>query len=218
LAALRLNRSRPKRLDRPSIAVSIFRQEAPVPAETFDQDSPSEAKASPIRVSLNDYDELFSDFDGRSLNERLVSDDFLQELRRACLDRASEGLTLLLSLPRRARKAPVERVVRERLREHLSRQRRRLEERLGRDRALGGRLLALGVLLMFGAAWLHHASAGSFAASFVIVLLEPAGWFTFWEGLSLLLFRARDAGPELAFYRKVGGAQIRFVDEAAVPR
>lgn len=173
-----------------------------------------EAKASPVHLSLDDYDELFSDFDHRPANERLVSDDFIQELRRACLDRSPEGLALQLSLPKRARNAAIERVLKDRLREHLTRQRQRLEDLLDKDRRLGWSLLALGVALMFGAAWLLHAQTGSFAVSFVIVLLEPAGWFTFWEGLNLLIFRTRDARPELAFYRKLAGAQIRFVDEA----
>lgn len=176
--------------------------------------SPVPEQASPIRIALDGYDDLFSDFDGRPMDERLLSDDFLQELRRASLDRSEEGLALVLSLPRARRRAGVERLLRERLLLHVRRHRGRLEARLRADRRLGLGLLGLGVLLMLGGAALHHRASPSFLSSFVLVLLEPAGWFTFWEGLNLIIFKLRDAGPELSFYRKLAGAKLRFVDEA----
>jgi hypothetical protein len=169
-------------------------------------------KDSPVQLALDGYDDIFSDFDARPYNERLLSDDFLHELRRAALDRSDEGLVLVLTLPKKDRKAAVERMIRDRILLHVRRHRTRLEQRLQEERRLGLRMLGAGVVCMFGAAWLNHAWPGGFWAGFGVVLLEPAGWFTFWEGLNLIVFRARDAGPELGFYRKLVAARVRFQD------
>ena len=46
--------------------------------------------------------------------------------------------------------------------------------------------------------------------SFLIVLLEPAGWFSFWEGLNILLFETKNIYPELDFYKKMSKSRISF--------
>jgi hypothetical protein len=63
---------------------------------------------------------------------------------------------------------------------------------------------------MFAGTWVLFRFDRSFWTSFGVVLLEPAGWFTFWEGLDLLVMRGRNADPELDFYRKMSGARISF--------
>jgi hypothetical protein len=168
------------------------------------------AKASPISLSLDDYEDIFSDFDPRPFSERMLSDDFLHELKRAAIDKEESGLSLVFLLPKEKRNAGQEPLIKERLRDHFRRHRRRLEERYRQERKTGFKMVALGVVFMFIATYFLSVPGKSLWSTFAVVLLEPAGWFTFWEGLNLIVFQAKEITPDLGFYRKMTGAKISF--------
>jgi hypothetical protein len=163
-----------------------------------------------IRLALDDYDDLFSDFDPLPYSERMLSDDLLYELKRAALDKEEEGLSLTLLMPREKRNASQEKVILERLKGHFRRRHRRLEDRAKADKRTGFRMAALGLLFMGLAAWLLSLTQRTLWISLLLVLLEPAGWFIFWAGCDLLLSQARDINPDLIFYRKLSGARVVF--------
>ncbi|HVZ81045.1 MAG TPA: hypothetical protein VHE12_09670 [bacterium] len=169
-----------------------------------------ETKLSPISLALDDYEDLFSDFDNRPYAERLLSDDLLFELKRASLDRLEEGLEVLFTIPKDRRNANLEKTIKERMKAHFRRHRRRLEDKLKRDRRTGTWMLLAGVAIMFLATAILFYTPKNFLTSFIVVLLEPAGWFTFWEGLDFIVFRSRESTPDLRFYRKMTGAKVLF--------
>ena len=47
--------------------------------------------------------------------------------------------------------------------------------------------------------------------NFLIVVLEPGGWFLFWEGLGLIIFETKKRKHELEFYEKMSGCDISFI-------
>jgi hypothetical protein len=51
----------------------------------------------------------------------------------------------------------------------------------------------------------------TFIISFLVVLLEPGGWFLFWEGLDMILFKTKEVMPNLIFYEKMKKSRIRFL-------
>ncbi|HUO57751.1 MAG TPA: hypothetical protein VMV05_06195 [bacterium] len=171
---------------------------------------PGESKASPISFALDDYEDIFSDFDPRPYLERMLSDDFLYELKRAALGKEEKGLVLTLLLPKEKRNPGHEKVIVERLRGHFRRNYRRRAEKVKSETWKGGVMVGLGVAFMFIATWLLLEFEKTLWSSFVVVLLEPAGWFTFWEGLNLILFRREEGAPDLDFYRKMAGVKIGF--------
>ena len=175
---------------------------------------PGVAKASSIRLALDDYEDIFSDFDPQPYSERMLSEDFLHELKRASLDREESGLLLTLLLPKEKRNAGNERVILERLRGHFKRHCRRLEEKRRGETKRGAWMVAIGILCMFLATYILFQSPQTLWKSFVIVLLEPAGWFTFWEGLNHAIFESKENTPDLGFYRKMSGAKITFATTA----
>jgi len=50
----------------------------------------------------------------------------------------------------------------------------------------------------------------TFLFNFLIILLEPAGWFSFWEGLYILVFRIKEESTDLKFYQKMLKSEIIF--------
>src|SRR5579859_7557489 len=90
---------------------------------------PGVAKASSIHLALEDYEDIFSDFDPRPYPERSLSEDFLYELQRAALNKEEKGLVVTLLMPREERNTAREKVILERLRDHFRRHHRKLEEK-----------------------------------------------------------------------------------------
>jgi hypothetical protein len=168
------------------------------------------AMASSIGLALDDYEDIFSDFDPQPYSRRLLSEDFLRELKRASLDREEKGLVLTLEMPKAKRNPTHEKVILERLKGHFRRHYKRSLERLRARRKVGLRMVVLGVAFMFLATYLLFRFRDSLWSAFVVVLLEPAGWFTFWEGLNLVIFEAQEAVPDLGFYLQMAGARIVF--------
>ena len=66
------------------------------------------------------------------------------------------------------------------------------------------------IFMLWGAYLLFYHSAKSFGYEFLIVLLEPGGWFLFWEGLDLVIFKSKELKPNLDFYKKMARANITF--------
>ena len=70
----------------------------------------------------------------------------------------------------------------------------------------------VGIILMFVATYLIYISKGtSLIYNFLIVLLEPGGWFFFWEGLYFVLIDPRSKEPDLHFYKKMSNCTIDFL-------
>lgn len=178
---------------------------------------PGVAKATSISLALEEYEDIFSDFDPRPYSERSLSEDFLYELQRAALNKEQKGLVLTLLIPKEEQNAGQEKVILERLRNHFRRHHRSLEKKRQNDIKTGAWMVALGVAFMFLATYILYEIKQTLWTAFIVVLLEPAGWFTFWEGSSLILFKAKEVTPDLEFYRKLSGAKITFATVTPVP-
>jgi hypothetical protein len=180
-------------------------------------DFPGVAKASFISLVLEDYEDIFSDFDPRPYSERSLSEDFLYELQRAALNKEEKGLVVTLLMPKEERNSAQEKVILERLKNHFRRHCHRLEGKRKGDTKTGASMVVMGVAFMFLATYLLTEFKQTLWTSFIVVLLEPAGWFTFWEGLNLIVFKSKEVAPELEFYRKMSGAKTAFANLAAAP-
>jgi hypothetical protein len=168
-------------------------------------------KATTITLALDDYEDLFSDFDPRPYSERSLSEDFLFELKHAALYKEERGLTLTLYLPKEKSVPDHEKVILERLRDHFRRHHKLLRLKRKSEIKNGIKMVILGVAFMFLATYILYEFKQTFLTSFIVVLLEPAGWFTLWEGMNMILFHVKEITPDLEFHRKMSGAKIAFV-------
>jgi len=76
----------------------------------------------------------------------------------------------------------------------------------------GFSLAITGIVLMFIATLiLFNYGDNTLFLSFLIILLEPAGWFLFWEGLDIVLFESKKIKPDLEYYKKMAKCNINFV-------
>jgi len=157
-----------------------------------------------ISLKLEHYDDIFSDFDMRDYSKRALSVDFVDEARRASLDKNGSGMELSLCVPEGSRSAEHEATIKDRLAGHFEKHHGILRKDKRRTLYQGFLMIALGVIAMVLATFILSGSAeGDLLKSFFVVFLEPAAWFLLWEGSDLILFSSREINPELNFYKKM---------------
>lgn len=163
-----------------------------------------------ISLWLDDYNDLFSDFDSRDASVRAISIDFLDEAKRAAADK-EQGMQLNLLIPKNKRSSKLEHIIQHRLKNHFERHYKLLKkEKSGLIKNGLGFLLA-GIILMALAAYvLTNSGEKTTITRFLLILFEPAGWFFFWEGLDVILFKPKEKKENLEFYKKLYHAQINF--------
>ena len=175
------------------------------------RERPHEPAPAPGAVSLwlDNYDDIFSDFDPRPYNQRALSEDFLAETRRVLRERHDEVPELRLLVPAAVRRVDDETVIRKRLHEHFRKHAARLSRK--RRRAVWISLTAAmaGFALMTASALLRQ-QPETITRTVLPVFLEPAGWFAVWFGLDHLFYGSREIAREQSFYKKMAGAEVVF--------
>jgi len=171
----------------------------------------AEFKEGNISLILDSYDDIFSDFDPRNYSERALSDDFLLECKKAARDK-DDRLELRFLAPKNKRDFKDEIRIKKRLKEHFQRHHKELDNEIKGIRWKGISWIALGAVLMLAATFLLGFKDKNFFYNLLIIIVEPAGWFTFWEGLNMLYFTTKEKMPDYNFYKKMSKSEIVFLD------
>lgn len=180
---------------------------------------PEEKKAEPephqfmgVMVALDNYEDIFSDFDTRPFAERGLSDDFLKELSRRTLETPKGEFEVLLVLPKSMRKEKDEATIKNRLRKHFSHELKRIHAVREAKRRHGYSYFGVGAGLLLLEVYLieqsQNVSPLVFAASQAIAL--PAGWFFAYTGLEKILQPYGEDKEIYEFVKKMQSAVYLF--------
>lgn len=163
-----------------------------------------------ISLWLDRYEDIFSDFDPRPFSERALSVDFLDEAKRASREKKG-NISVNLLIPLYIRDLKKEITIKKRLKEHFKKHYTEVHEEYKKVLRRGFAFVISGIVLMFIATFiLFTFKDSSLLTTFLVILLEPGGWFLFWEGLDLIIFESKKKKPSLDFYKKMSRAFIEF--------
>lgn len=168
-------------------------------------------KLSEISLRLDSYNDIFSSFDPRPYSQKSLSVDFISEAKRAARDKTPGSLEIKLLMEKNKRIVKHERVIKKRLRDHFRRHHDMLLKEKNSMIRTGVSFIALGIILMFVATLIIFSGEMSLLSTFIVVLLEPAGWFLFWEGLNQIVFEVKKINPDLKFYSKMTKCRVEFL-------
>lgn len=162
-----------------------------------------------INLVLDNYDDLFSDFDPRPYTERALSDDFLRECKKALKDKEHtlQNIEMHLLLPHKIRIARSEANIKKRLMHHFQKHFHEAHTELNQLYQSGVFMLIIGGIMIIMATFYDSDKP---LLSFLIVLFEPIGWFSLWTALDKLFRDVKEIKPESDFYRKMSQADIIF--------
>lgn len=165
-----------------------------------------------IDLWLDNYNDLFSDFDHRHYLQRGLSDDFLFELKRASQYKDEKGLRINLFVPSKLRNKKDETIIQQRLSEHFKRHWQLLEKEEHGIIRKGIVFAVVGlVVMMMVTTFLVKYQQSSLLLSSFVVFLEITGWFLLWEGMYEILFKSKEIKPDQIFYKKMANSKIIFL-------
>ena len=174
-------------------------------------------KISEIAVHLDAYDDIFSDFDPRPYSVRALSDDFLAEMQKACKVKPSGNLEIKFIIPKKMENGEHESLIKRRLKEFFKKHHELKHKEIKKAQRKAVKFIVAGAIIsMVGTyiALLDSATQSSkiwnFLIKLLLVLLEPAGWFFIWDGLSRFVSIREDSKDELDFYEKMLNSEYHF--------
>ena len=168
-------------------------------------------ESAEVRLTLDSYEDIFSEFDPRPLSERGLAGDFLFESDRAVMSKPNDKINFLMLIPTENRELKKEKTIKDRLKEYFKKHHKIMENEKKKVVKKGIIFTISGIILMLVAAVLFFKfRQEDFLTSFFTILLEPGGWFLFWEGLDLIIFESKETAPNLKFYKRMSKANIKF--------
>lgn len=169
-----------------------------------------EFRSSNISLILDSYQDIFSDFDARpSYSEKAISDDFLVECERAAMDKADAEFELILFVPKAKRNLNEEFKIKKRLKDHFHKHFLEKEHGIKKIKREGMKWVLIGTVLMMGATAIET-YAKNFLTNLLFIIMEPASWFSFWEGLGKIFIEAQEKESKFNFYKKMSKCHIIF--------
>jgi hypothetical protein len=165
---------------------------------------------SEISIWIDTWDDIFSDFDPRPLSQRALSIDFLDEAKRASREKRDGQLVLHILAPTAIRSAQNEGMVRKRLKEHFA---KHAEQQRDGQRAIARKgywFVLVGTIILLAATCAAFFGPDTFWNEFLVILLEPAGWFTVWNGFDFIVLQPRSVQGDVDFYARMAAAEIKI--------
>jgi len=164
-----------------------------------------------IAIVIDTWDDIFSDFDPRPLNERTISGDFMDELKKRYLETPRGNMQLIIYAPVGLKDEKSEQMVVRRLKTHFKYLALEAKREMVQARIRGTIFLCVGfAALAFLTLATYVQMMSAIALAVVQIPLMPLGWFGMWEGFSKLV----DAMPRQAeiedLYDKLSKARYDF--------
>lgn len=170
----------------------------------------TESASHEIRIWIDDYNDIFSDFDPRDYSERNISDDFLREVKKVAAESEHDVKKLQLLIEEKLRDEKTEGIIIERVHSAFTESYRDYAGKRKQYRSRSVLFLAVGLLMILGASYFSYLKTDQPWMHIPLVILEPAGWFLTWTGLEQIFSSGRQSMPEYVFYGKLSRTKIVF--------
>ena len=164
-----------------------------------------------IDIVIDNWDDVFSDFDPRPLSERTLSEDFIIELRQRYRETNKGDFIVMICAPESLRDKKTEQTVAKRLKRHF------LHRSLLRRKANSQIRMRGIVFVLCGICFLSFLTLAAYYKLFsdlliniISIVVMPLGWFGIWEGFSKLVDISPAYIQEEHFYTKLAKAQYKF--------
>lgn len=180
------------------------------PEEITEEEKQKLLRLSEISVWIDNYDDIFSDFDPRSYSQRAFSDDFLNETRKASKEKRTGQLELKILVPKEAKNSRHEDMIKSRFKDYFNRHLKQAEDEVTNIKKKGFLSVSIGVIMALLATYMSYVKGDGFLLNLFFVVLEPGSWFLMWSGLDTVLYTAKSKKTELDFFKRMSKCNVSF--------
>jgi hypothetical protein len=164
-----------------------------------------------VDMALDVYDDLFSDFDPSPYHTRLLSEDFLSELRRRYISTGENDIVVNFTMPEALRNDKTESLIKRRIKDHFKMRVRAIKQK-AREKADNGIIrLAGGILLSIALFMIPELDTVPLLTIFSVLI-----WYSIWSGLENVLEASTSLGRKKAFAEKFMRADYIFFSQEEV--
>lgn len=163
-----------------------------------------------LSLWLDDYDDIYSDFDSRNYLKRRISTDFIEELQVALKNKKEEINDLVLLLPAEKRDPLTEPKISESLKSYFHRQEIIFKQRFESSFKKGIFLLVVALFLMVVNSVISFKLQNSLLSSIIRIILEPSGWFLIWVSFDMLYYDLKELKVQKRFFQELSELKIYF--------
>jgi hypothetical protein len=165
-------------------------------------------------IALDTYDDIFSDFDPSPFDHRVISEDFLSELRRRYNLTPKDNFVVHFTLPKQLRSEKIELLVKRRIKEHFRDHVKKISKLISERKHSGYFRIVVGIAVLILNILLgnYHAEI----ANAISELLLVVAWYFFWTGLERIFEQPEKLIFEKNFLEKFSKADYIFLDQEEV--
>lgn len=180
------------------------------PKAVQDQKKVSDVLQS-VHIAIDSYDDIFSDFDPSPFETRILSDDFLNELRKRYAETPKGAFSVTFTLPRSFRSEKKEALIRKRIKDYFKHRLKEMDkvvkERITRGslRVFMGIVISLSVIIV-----------PSLEQVLVAALISPLVWYLMWSGFESIFEADRKLLKKKNFLERFMKAEYIFRDQEEV--
>jgi len=166
-----------------------------------------------IQISLDTYDDIFSDFDPRPYSQRELSQDFLHEMQQRYLETPQGRIEVRFDLPAGVRDPKLDATAKKRIRDHFEIERKREEAKILHIKWKGVKYVVLGSGALIVATLPLLEWSDNVLMNIGSTILMPIAWFFSFTGASIYVDDWKEARERAVFCARFEKANYVFVDE-----
>ena len=167
-----------------------------------------------IAITLDTYDDIFSDFDPRPYSQREMSEDFLKEISRRYMEGKHGRFEVHFTIPSAERDLKAEALIKKRLREQFTFMVKRESDAIKKTKDRGYLYMFIGFfILLLDTYFYFYLSYESIIYHLITILLVPAGWYGMFTGIGKVIDEPFDAVERKKLHEKFERADFSFMSD-----
>lgn len=164
-----------------------------------------------ISLAIDSWDDVFSDFDPSPLEYRVLSEDFLLELRKHYRETPRGSYVITIYAPAVLKDDVSERLVVKRLKQYFKFRHLAAQKEINVCVKKGIIFVLFGIVFLSSLILIaHYQLLSKLVIELLSIVFMPLGWFGIWEGFSRIIEPAPLLKQDLELFSKLSKTSFKF--------
>lgn len=164
-----------------------------------------------ITIAIDSWDDIFSDFDPSPLEHRILSEDFLAELKKRYRETQRGNFVITIYAPLSLKDGLSERLVIKRLKQYFKFRHLELRKEIAEAVKKGMLFVFFGIIFLASLTLMaYFKTLDTLSLELVGIILMPLGWFGIWEGFSRVIEPSPLVKQDMDEFGKLTKATFKF--------